>query len=205
MEPISTFWEENGSAIESMAIYAAGILVYALVVYLFYQTMSRRLMFAHHDADGNPKLGGRWAGLIYLLLFPLVSFAYFMLLTLSLLFLGGEEQNELLTITLAAAIVLAVRVAAYFNQPTSHDLAKTLPLGLLAVILVRADLFENLVDSANRLTLLLDYAALVAAFFILVVVVEFTLRVLWHVVGAIRPHPPAEPQVAAESSHEPTR
>ena len=71
MDAISAFWEENGAALESMAIYAAGILVYVLVVYLYYQTVSRRLMFAHHDADGTPKLGGRWAGFIYLLLFPL--------------------------------------------------------------------------------------------------------------------------------------
>ena len=123
-------------------------------------------------------------------------------MTLTLLFLGGENQNDLLTITLAAAIVLAVRVAAYFDQPTSHDLAKTLPLGLLAVILVRSDLFENL---ANRLTLLEDRADLVGTFFVVVVIVEFTLNALWHVYQAIRPHRPAEPQVAVERARGPTQ
>jgi hypothetical protein len=200
MSTFSDFWQENGPAIQSLVVYALGILVYVLVVYMFYQVMSRRLMFAHRQDDGTPKLGGRWAGLLYLLLFPLVSFAYFLLLTLSLLFLGGEEQNELLTITLAAAIVLAVRVAAYFNQPTSHDLAKTLPLGLLAVILVRADLFQNLVDSTNRLAVLQDHAALVAAFFAMIVLVEFVLRALWHLFRGIRRHRQPEAQVSLESA-----
>ena len=200
MNTFSDFWQENGPAIQSLVVYAVGILVYVLVVYAFYQTMSRRLMFAHRQADGTPKLGGRWAGLLYLFLFPLVSFAYFLLLTLSLLFLGGEDQNELLTITLAAAIVLAVRVAAYFNQPTSHDLAKTLPLGLLAVILVRADLFQSLVDSTNRLAVLQHQAALVAAFFVMIVLVEFVLRALWHLYRGIRPHRQPEAQVSSESA-----
>ncbi len=173
-----SFWDENGDAITTLAVYAAGILGYALVVNVFYQIISRRIMFGAVRRHGEMRVKGPMGGFAYLLVFPFISFAFFLLLSLSLLFLGGENQDPAVTFTLAMAVVLAVRVAAYFSEPTSHDVAKMLPLGLLGVILVRAE-FINVLDSIERMTSIVEHVGLVAVYFGVVVVVEYVLRIIW--------------------------
>ncbi len=193
-----TFWDQNGAAIETLAVYATGILLYAVVVNFFYQIISRRVMFGEAKGDGAPRVKGPLHGFLYLILFPLFSFGFFLVLSVSLIFLGGEEQTLSLTFTLAMAVVLAVRVSAYFSEATSHDVAKMLPLGLLGVILVRAEV-ADFADSVRRLGTITDHADLVMLYFAIVVVVEYLLRTIYLTVKVVRndgkpPEPPqAEP------------
>lgn len=175
---VGGFWARNGDAIESLGIIAAGILVYGLVVNTFYQIISKRVMFAGKTVDGRVRVGGPARGFLYLMLFPLVSFAFFLVLSLALLFLGGENQTPQQVITLSFAVVAAVRTAAYFSEATSHDVAKMLPLGLLGVILVQAE-FQSVRESIDGLLDFFDHADLVALYFGIVVVLEYVLRTLY--------------------------
>jgi len=156
--------------------------VYALVVNAFYQIISKRVMFAGKEESGKIRLGGPGAGFLYLLAFPMVSFAFFLLLSAALLYLGdfaestGSVEN---VFTLAMAIVLAVRVSAYFSEATSHDLAKMLPLGLLGVALVRADFTKTFGESLSAITGLLDEWRIVLVYFAIVVIAEYLLRSIY--------------------------
>ncbi len=180
-----TFWEQNGDAIETLGVYGGGIMVYALIVNFFYQIISKRVMFAAGKGADAAHVGGPLHGFLYLILFPLFSFAFFLLLSAALIFLGGNEQTLSLTFTLAMAVVLAVRVTSYFSEPTSHDVAKMLPLGLLGVMLVRAEV-ADLQESLARLARVTDYADLVALYFGIVVVVEYLLRTIHLLVKVVR-------------------
>lgn len=190
---VAGFWTRNGDAIESLGIYAGGILGYALIVNTFYQIISKRVMFAGKSVDGELRVGGPGRGFLYLMMFPLVSFAFFLLLSLSLLFLGGENQTPAQVITLSFAVVAAVRIAAYFSEATSHDVAKMLPLGLLGVILVQAQ-FQSLTESVAQLRSFFDHADLVALYFGVVVVLEYLLRGVYLTVGHRPRSGPPEPQ-----------
>ncbi len=186
----TTFWERNGDAVESLGVYAGGILAYALIVNLFYQHISKRVMFAGKTVDGRVRVGGPARGFLYLMLFPLVSFLFFLLLSLSLLFLGGDQQTPQQVITLSFAVVAAVRIAAYFSEATSHDVAKMLPLGLLGVILVQAE-FQSITESVRQLGDFFDHADLVALYFAVVVVLEYVLRSVYLLLHLSRnPRPP---------------
>lgn len=172
----AAFVSAFGDEILSLLILMAGILVYTLIVNEFYQRLSKRVMFAKEDEHGTMRSG--FLGWIsYVLLFPLVSFAFFVLLSGALMFLSREGQSAMEVYTLAMAIVAAVRVAAYFSEEASHDLAKLLPLGLLGVFLVRYEFsgvlaaFEQVVEAVENLDVLLAY-------FVVVVILEYTLRFL---------------------------
>lgn len=187
LQEATGFWGAHGGAIETLAVHGVAILAYALLVNVFYQVISRRVMFGGRRVGGRLRVQGPLHGFLFLLSFPLVSFAYFLLLSMALLFMGGDGQTPALTITLAMAVVLAVRVAAYINEATSHDVAKMLPLGLLGVMLVRADT-ADLAASFGRLTGLADEAMLIAIYFGVVVVVEYILRASWLIADLFRRH-----------------
>lgn len=186
LQEAGSFWDAQGPAIETLALHGAAILVYALVVNTFYQIISRRVMFGGRRVGGVVRLQGPLHGFLRLLAFPLVSFAFFLVLSMALLFMG-DGQSPALTITLSMAVVLAVRVAAYVNESTSHDVAKMLPLGLLGVLLVRADA-ADFARSIRQLEGLVDEAALVGLYFGVVVVVEVVLRSIWLFVDLLRRH-----------------
>lgn len=165
-----------GDEILGLLVLTGGILVYTLIVNGFYQHLSQRVMFAKEDEEGVERSGiAGW--LSYVTLFPFVSFAFFLLLSIALLFLSEEGQSALEVYTLSMAIVAAVRVAAYVSESASVDLAKLLPLGLLGVFLVRFE-FTGLFAAFDQLTRALENLDVLLAFFVVVLVLEYSLRFL---------------------------
>ncbi len=171
-EFISAFGDE----ILTLLVLMAGILIYTLIVNEFYQRLSKRVMFAKEDEQGRVR-SSFWGWLRYIFLFPVVSFAFFLLLSLALLFLSDEGQAPLEVYMLSMAILAAVRVAAYFSEAASHDLAKLLPLGLLGVFLVRFE-YAGLAATAKRLLDAVENLDLLIAFFVVVLALEYSLRLL---------------------------
>ncbi len=178
------FWANFGDALEGLALIAFGILGYALVVNAFYQVISRRIMFGRKLRDGRIVLGDGKHAVAYIATFPLISLAYFLLLSMALLFLGGSERDPLVIFTTSMAILAAVRIAAYVSEPASHDLAKMLPLGLLGVFLVQQE-FTSFVAALRQMFTIVDHFAVVAVYFGFVVFLEFGLRLAWAIKRAV--------------------
>lgn len=168
------FFDNFGAQLEGLAVLAGGILVYTLIVTMFYQIISHRVMFAREKAPGVYR-SGFTGWLFYITTFPLVSFGFFAMLSLALIFLSDASQDALPIFTLAMAILAAVRIAAYFNEAASHDLAKLLPLGLLGVFLVRFET-TSLKTAFEQLLTVADHWQVLAVFFLLIVALEYTLR-----------------------------
>lgn len=176
---------ETWDQVEVLLVYAAGILLYALVIAALYRVLARRIMFYSQQKGG--RIVQRTA--LYIVTFPFVSFGFFLVLAESLLFMA-PEKDPLSVFTVAMAIVLAVRVAAYISEHAAEDLAKTLPLGLLGVFLV-TDEVTSLTDSFQKMQRILDYPETIGVFFGVVVAVEVVLRVFRLVFNATERKPGA--------------
>lgn len=126
-----------------------------------------------------------WAAMgRYLVLFPLISFGYFLVLAGALVVLSAGQLAPEVVLILSMAIVGAVRVAAYLSESASHDLAKMLPLALLAVFLIEYD-GQGTLESLAGLRALLDLWPLALTFYVLVVVLEVSLRIAYTAVHRV--------------------
>lgn len=119
-----------------------------------------------------------------LVLVPLVGFLFFLLLSANLVFLGAERP-PLEIFSLSMAILLAVRLAAYINEPTSHDLAKMLPLALLGFYLIQGD-FSGIRAGNEALLELREQWRTIGNFLLLFTLVELVLRASYLVGRATR-------------------
>ncbi len=179
------FWATYGDDLAKLGIYAGGIAVYTLAVTWLYVPMGTRLMFAKQLGDDRVATPGRrW---LYVLLFPLVSFAFFLVVACAMLFLSSFSGSTTVLapediLTIAMATVLSIRVLAYLNEKAADELAKVMPLGLLGVVLVTNQL-ATLKESVDNLARLGDHLALIGVYFLIVVGVEFLLRLGYELVG----------------------
>lgn len=195
------FWTEYGPSLSDLAVYAAGIAVYTIVVTLLYKPLSSRLMFAKRLGDRAVATTGR--RFLYVLLFPLVSFGFFLVVASALFFLssfeiGAEVEGEAglspqSILTIAMATVLAIRICAYFHEDGAEELAKVMPLGLLGVVLV-TNRVEGLGESLENMLQFFDHLPLILVFFMVVVLVEFLLRGVYELAGRPKHKPPVRPQ-----------
>ena len=197
------FWTQYGENLTMLGIYAGGITVYTLIVAALYMPMGTRLMFARRLSEDKVATVGR--RFLYVLLFPLVSFGFFLLIAGALFFLtdfsGASKLPPDTILTIAMGTVLAIRVCAYFSENAAEELAKVMPLGLLGVFLVTNQI-ESVNEAFANLGKLFDHLDLIGIFFAIVVVVEFLLRIVYEAVGRPNRKQPPKP-VAARPAHQP--
>lgn len=191
-------------AFEKLGFYSAGIALFTLVVAMLYTPMSHKIMFGRLQRDGETRVATPGRRFAYFLLFPLVSFAFFLVMVASLQFLSsvasasGPSAFSLGTedvLTISMAVVLAIRLTAYVNENAAEELGKILPLGLLGVFLV-LNPDATFSEAMKRGSDLLNYLNLGAVFFLVIVLVEFTLRgfyAAFHMKPKKRPAPATRP------------
>lgn len=127
-------WQGYEADLTSLTILAVGIAIYTVLVFAFYQSLSNPRPF--HLGWG----AGRWWGKALsavesALVFPIMSFLYFGVLTASLFFLAKTDSVYQIFL-FSMAIVTSVRLTSFIAPGASADLAKLLPLGLLGVMIV---------------------------------------------------------------------
>ena len=119
----------------------------------------------------------------YLILFPIVAFAWFVILTVLLAFLGKNQSIETILL-IAMAVLSAIRVTAYYNEDLSKDLAKILPFALLGVFLIDLSYFSIGSSVGVMQQALLQWESIVY-YLGFIVTLEFFLRVTSPIVGAV--------------------
>lgn len=179
------FWEGYEGELLTLAIYGVGIAAYAMLNGLFYITLSQRNLVSGATRGKGPGALG------WILIFPLVTFGMFLVLSLALFVLAKEipgttpEQRVRDILLLSMALVAGVRVTAYVSEHAAVDLAKLVPLGLLGVLLIDPG-FLTLETPLNRLAILTGLVDLVARYLITIIVMELALRALWLASGGRR-------------------
>lgn len=130
------FWHGYERELTTLGLFAVGIAVYALLVYSLLAFISRRDPFQ----SAQPRKGGGWTflrALRWLFLFPVIGFAYFLMISVSL-FLLAKNPNQTVggILLISVSLVAGIRIASWLSEPVAQEIAKVVPLGLLGVLLV---------------------------------------------------------------------
>ena len=193
-----------------VGLYVLGMAVYAVFVFKFYRFIAARDMFgfdlSKNDGSKNPVfmdlLHLMWYGAKYLLLFPGFATFWFAVLTLILIVLSKDQAlSHILVVSLATVSV--IRITAYYNENLSRDLAKILPFAVLGVFLIDTSFF-NLNASLQLLYEFNGFWATIAHYMIALVVLEFSLRVVFGLHRAVF-HDPRRRKVSGNTPAVPTR
>jgi hypothetical protein len=75
------------------------------------------------------------------------------------------------------AIIVAIRITAYYNEDLSKDVAKMLPFALLGLFLVDPSYF-NWGTINTRISELPEFFTLMAQYILFIVLIEWILRML---------------------------
>ena len=167
-----------GADLTNFFIMALGIAVYGIILGTFYKNFSREKFFILESNRGDSSIDDAIHVIAfilkYTLAFPIITFVWFMFLSLFLIFLGSQGAADVMFV--AIAVVAATRMSAYWDEGIAEDLAKMLPLGLLAYFIsnpafLDAAVFEQkILEISQVLPLSFQYL-----FYI--IVLEWVLRI----------------------------
>ncbi|RLG10935.1 hypothetical protein DRN73_06620 [Candidatus Pacearchaeota archaeon] len=130
-------------------IIALGIIIYSLIVWKFYKSISKKniigLNLNKYNKSKHPLFAKLIAGglffLEYLLIMPLLIFLWFAIFTILLIFITENLSIDALLI-ISATTIAAIRMLAYHHEDLAQDVAKIIPFTLLATSLLNPDFFS---------------------------------------------------------------
>jgi hypothetical protein len=165
------FWHFDADFYLALAYLIISIAIYGIFIWHFYRFIARRDCFKLRPTS-HPRIVGF---LKYFFLFPFVAFLFFMGFSLLILFLTRVYENDM-ALSTSFALVLAIRITAYYSEDLSKDVAKMLPFALLGVFLVDPSYFDftAIVDKINTIP---DYFTQMLQYILLIIIVEWILRI----------------------------
>lgn len=171
------------------------VFVFTLFVWHFYRFMSRKNVVGLNLVERNPlensllyKLLG---GFLYLLenviISPILVFIGFSVFTVFLILLSDSLGVKNILIV-SALVIAVVRMAAYYNENFSKELAKLLPLTLLAISLYNplslSEKFGQIITSFSKLPTFADKIFVYLGF---IIILEILLRFFFFIFGLFEP------------------
>lgn len=177
--------KDLGANLFNLGIYVAGMVLYAVVIWFFYRNLAKKEIFwgkIEQPKQGFFKfLSGIWGFFRYLIksliIFPLITFIWFLILGGFLLFLS-KSQDVAHILLMSMSIIAAARVTAYFNEDLAKDVAKLVPFGLLGVFIVDPGYF-SMSATILKFQSIPTFIHLILQYMIAIVLLEFILR-SWH-------------------------
>jgi len=155
------------------------IAIYSIVIWHFYRFIAKRDCLTINSVN-HPKVVGF---LKYFFVFPFIAFLFFLGFSLMMLFLT-RDYSTLALLSTSFAVIIAIRITAYYSRDLSKDVAKMLPFALLGLILVNPTYFsfEEIIDKIFSLP---EFLNLCIQFIILITMVEWILRITLGLKNAI--------------------
>jgi len=159
------------------------IAIYSVVIYHFYRYIARRDCF-----KPSKRVHTKFIGFMkYFFLYPFVAMIFFLGFSLIFLSLTDPDTYEVVQILpIAFAIIVAIRITAYYTEDLSKDVAKMLPFAVLGVFLIDSTYFEMDVV-IERIISLPQYINTIVQFLILIILVEWILRIALNIRYLILP------------------
>ncbi len=155
----------------TLTFYTIAMVVYAIIIWHFYRYLGRKDLFKKMEESSASSYV-----LKYLIVFPIISSIWFLILSVFLFFLAKELPVESILMA-GITIVSAVRVAAYYSEDLSKDIAKLIPFALLAVFIIDPSYFSvELV--MERLLTFPTLFHLILRYILFVVLLEIFLRLV---------------------------
>ena len=177
------------SSIYDIVGFSIGMVIYGVFVYHFYRFLSKRDMFCiniekiskgRFTSSGKKTSGApRVATFIVtnFFVFPFVIFLWFLGYS-SFMFLLVQHMETATIFLVSSSLIIAIRISAYYREDLSRDIAKLLPFALLAIFLFNPQ-FYSLVDVLKRLSEIPSFIIQIAAFMIVVMLVEIVLSTIY--------------------------
>ena len=170
-----------------LTVYILGMTVYAIFIFKFHQFVASRDIFKFDVSKYEQSKIKAVRVLLhailyvgkYIILFPVIAFFWFVILTLMLSFLARDQSFSGILLT-SMAVVGAIRAASYYNENLSRDLAKILPFAVLGIFIINlsffkvAQSFDILKQADAQRESILYYLAFLIAW-------EFFLRISSHI------------------------
>jgi len=180
----------SNSSIYDLIGFSIGMVVYGIFVYHFYRFLSKRDMFSidldkrlsykkFRSTGESVSAAPRVAAFIAMnfFIFPFVAFLWFLGYS-SIMFLLVHQLPTATIFLVSSALIVAVRISAYYREDLSRDLAKLLPFALLGIFLYNPQFF-SFEDIVNRLKEIPTFIIQIASFIVVAMLVEIVLSILY--------------------------
>ena len=170
--------------ISTFILFLASLLAW----YIYYKQLARRDMFDIPKLNLKMKFVSIVDRMVYILkylfIFPVYSFMWFLLFSFLLFALSKSRPIEDI-LFLGIIVVAATRIGAYVSEKLAEDMAKLLPLTLIAIFLMdpKAVTLETIKSSVP---VLLEQIPRVAKYLLFIIAVEWLLRIGRWVITSIK-------------------
>ena len=121
----------------------------------------------------------------YLFIFPIYSFIWFLVFSF-LLFVLSKSRSIEDVLFLGIIVVTATRMGAYVSGKLAEDMAKLLPLTLIAIFLMDPKVI-TLETITSSFPILLQQIPKAAKYLLFIVIVEWLLRIGNWIIASIEP------------------
>ncbi len=167
--------------------FTIGLFIYAVFVWYFYRTLSKRDLFKINLEKYNlpqvkhKTLGKAGSVIAYILkygfILPVYIFLWFLILSLFLLILS--EQFPINNIILTSIIIVsATRVTSYYKEDLAIDVAKLIPFALLAILITNPNFF-SMESTVARFSEIPNLWSQIVRFLIFSIALEWILRIVY--------------------------
>lgn len=165
-------------------IIALGIIIYSLIIWKFYQSISKKnlwgLNLSKYNTSKHPVMYKLFAGALYfveyLLIMPFLIFLWFTLFTILLILITESLEISALLI-ISATTIAAIRMLAYHHEDLAKDVAKLIPFTILATSLLNPNFF-SIERIATQITQISGVFSQILIYLFFIVLLEFVLRAL---------------------------
>ena len=158
----------------TLVLFAASGLAW----YIYYKQLARRDLFDIPELDLNAKYTNVFNRIVYFLkylfIFPMYSFIWFLIFSFLLFVLSKSRPIEDI-LFLGIILVTATRIGAYVSEKLAEDMAKLLPLTLIAIFLMDPKAV-TLQTVSSSFPVILNQFPRVAKYLLFIIVVEWLLR-----------------------------
>lgn len=184
---ISTLSVEEGRAIlEPLALFVIGMTIFSIFIYKFYKLISRKDIFRITEGKGSSTFHKIAYALEYIFLFPVIAFLWFFVV--SMLLTAFSDSLPITTIFLISMAILAtIRLTAYYSEELSQEIAKLLPLALLAMFLLDINIVSAYTISLV-ISQLYDASRILVYYFIFILSMELLLRLISDYNNGVKSH-----------------
>jgi len=171
--------------VSAIVLFSASLLAW----YVYYKQLARKDLFEIPKLNMKSKFANIFDRIIYFLkylfVFPIYSFIWFLIFSFLLFTLSKSRTIEDI-LFLGIIVVAATRMGAYVSEKLAEDMAKLLPLTLIAIFLIepKAVTLETI---ASSFPTLLQQIPRVAKYLLFIIVVEWLLRIGHWVITSIKP------------------
>lgn len=158
-----------------IVIWSAIIAIAALVAYWVYRSMDHPLL-ALSDTPEGPRPTRR-ALITYIIVTPLLVTAWWIFFTAVLIF-NENALNAAQVIIFPIALVIAIRTLAFVAPRAAHELAKVIPIALVAFVILDGNIRneEEIVELGDKL----EAIEITGPVLLLLFAYDYLLTAIWY-------------------------